>query len=134
MSTSKPVIAMILPSNSATTSAGRGTAGTLSQKTKGEGEKWGGKGKQKEKGKKDHKYTIFVLHMQACAALPLSPRYYEEYVPESKAAKPTYHLEWQFGHIEYSVPKAPPGTAIESAVYVVRSIRCFKNRRQLSWL
>jgi len=47
--------------------------------------------------------------------------YYEEYVPESKAAKPTYHLEWQFGHIEYSVPKAPPGTAIESAVHTLET-------------
>jgi len=41
--------------------------------------------------------------------------YYEEYVPATM--KPTYHLEWQFGHIEYSVPKAPAGTPPQQAVH-----------------
>jgi hypothetical protein len=41
--------------------------------------------------------------------------YYEEY--DSTKMTPTYHLEWQFGHIEYSVPKAPAGTPADKAVH-----------------
>lgn len=43
--------------------------------------------------------------------------YYEEYQPT--VHKQTFHLEWQFGHIEYSVPKALPGTPPESAVHTL---------------
>ena len=34
-------------------------------------------------------------------------------------AKQTFHLEWQFGKIEYSVPKASPGTLPENAVHTL---------------
>lgn len=43
--------------------------------------------------------------------------YYEEYQPAT--SKPTYHLEWQFGHIEYSVPKAEEGTPADKATHTL---------------
>jgi hypothetical protein len=43
--------------------------------------------------------------------------YFEEYAPERH--KQTFHIEWQFGHIEYDVPKAPEGTPPELAVHVL---------------
>lgn len=42
--------------------------------------------------------------------------YYEDYAP---ALTDTYHVEWQFGNIEYSVPKAPEGTAPEKAIHTL---------------
>lgn len=43
--------------------------------------------------------------------------YFQEWNPI--AHKQTYHLEWQFGHIEYDVPKAPAGTPPELAVHTL---------------
>ena len=45
--------------------------------------------------------------------------YYEDYDPTVMV--PTYHLEWQFGHIEYSVPKALPGTPPQDAVHTLET-------------
>jgi len=43
--------------------------------------------------------------------------YYEEASAEDLLE--THHIEWQFGHIEYSVPKAPEGTSPEKAVHTL---------------
>ena len=41
--------------------------------------------------------------------------YYEDERGVRTPPKETYHVEWQFGHIEYSVPKAAAGTPPEKA-------------------
>jgi hypothetical protein len=43
--------------------------------------------------------------------------YYEEF--DAARHRQTYHLEWQFGHIEYDVPKAPEGTPAAEAVHTM---------------
>jgi len=43
--------------------------------------------------------------------------YYEAW--NASRHKKTYHVEWQFGHIEYDVPKAPEGTPSEDAVHTL---------------
>ena len=39
----------------------------------------------------------------------------------SESPRETYHVEWQFGDIEYSVPKAPEGTPPEHARHTLTS-------------
>ena len=43
--------------------------------------------------------------------------YYQVF--DANVHRQTYHLEWQFGHIEYDVPKAPLGTPPEEAVHTM---------------
>ena len=43
--------------------------------------------------------------------------YYEDWDPQRH--RQTYHLEWQFGHIEYDVPRAPVGTPRADAVHTL---------------
>lgn len=43
--------------------------------------------------------------------------YFTDYTPVQHT--PVFHLEWQFGHIEYDVPQAPAGTAPEDAVHTL---------------
>jgi hypothetical protein len=43
--------------------------------------------------------------------------YYADHTPATQ--RQTYHIEWQFGHIEYDVPKAPAGTPPEDAVHML---------------
>ena len=47
--------------------------------------------------------------------------YYEDEAGVTTPPRETYHVEWQFGHIEYSVPKAPEGTPPEQAVHTITS-------------
>ena len=47
--------------------------------------------------------------------------YYEDEAGVTTPPQETYHVEWQFGHIEYSVPKAPEGTPPEKAVHTLTS-------------
>lgn len=47
--------------------------------------------------------------------------YYEDERGVRTPPKETYHVEWQFGHIEYSVPRAAEGTPPERAVHTLTS-------------
>jgi hypothetical protein len=47
----------------------------------------------------------------------ISRFYYEVWDPTKH--NNTFHLEWQFGHIEYDIPKAPAGTPPDKAVHVL---------------
>lgn len=38
---------------------------------------------------------------------------------DTPSLQDTYHVEWQFGNIEYSVPKAAAGTPPEEAVHTL---------------
>ena len=47
--------------------------------------------------------------------------YYEGAAGVSESPRETYHVEWQFGDLEYSVPKAPEGTPPEHARHTLTS-------------